>query len=232
MSMARLHKTSCLHSQYTIVYSRMASYITSKSVIAVGAVLPGLATVAVVLRLYSRMLKSVHTEIDDWLIVCSLVGNLQHGLRTLLIQCLLLQILIIGMGIMLIVGKFPLAHSLCSSDCRETAGSALHALAQPTPSGHGPKGFMTVLNYAIITTEQVRSKYCVPALQGTSTKGIPRSHSHSILFNPSRSAWPSSLFCSLQKDLSRYNLRPDVVDHDCYSHCLDSELFLRCAIPL
>lgn len=59
----------------------MASYITSKSVIAVGAVLPGLATIAVALRFYSRRLISVHLGIDDWLIVCSLVSSLQRNLR-------------------------------------------------------------------------------------------------------------------------------------------------------
>lgn len=174
----------------------MASYITSKSVIAVGAVLPGLATIAVVLRLYSRRLKSVHFGIDDCLIVGSLVGILHHGLRTLLIQDLP-QILTIGMGIMLITGKsFHSLAPLAGSDCRESAGSALHALAQRTPSGHGPKGFMTVLDYAIVTTEKVHSKYLVPNIQGTSAKDIPRSRSHSTLFSLSRSAWPSSLFCS------------------------------------
>ena len=79
----------------------MGSYITSKSVIAVDAVLPGLATIAVALRLYSRRLKALPCGIDDWLIVCSLVSNLRHDLETLLIQAFLLQILIIGMGIML-----------------------------------------------------------------------------------------------------------------------------------
>ena len=68
----------------------MASYITSESVIAVGAVLPGLATIAVVLRFYSRRLNSVHPGIDDWLIVCSLVSSLQRSLRTLLIKVLVL----------------------------------------------------------------------------------------------------------------------------------------------
>ena len=35
------------------------------------------------------------------------------------------------------------------------AGSAVHALAQPTPLGNGPEGFFTVLNDAIIITEKV-----------------------------------------------------------------------------
>lgn len=34
-------------------------------------------------------------------------------------------------------------------------GSAMHALAQPTPLGKGPKGFLTVLNKAIVVTEKV-----------------------------------------------------------------------------
>ena len=34
-------------------------------------------------------------------------------------------------------------------------GSAVHALAQPTPPGVGPEGFFTVLNNAIVTTEKV-----------------------------------------------------------------------------
>ena len=68
----------------------MASYMTSKSVTAVGAVLPGLATIAVALRFYSRRLNSVHPGIDDWLIFCSLVSSLQRDLRTLLIKVLLL----------------------------------------------------------------------------------------------------------------------------------------------
>ena len=35
------------------------------------------------------------------------------------------------------------------------AGSAVHALAQPTPQGNGPEGFLTVLDDALITTEKV-----------------------------------------------------------------------------
>ena len=31
----------------------------------------------------------------------------------------------------------------------------MHALAQPTPSGDGPEGFLTVLSDAIIITEKV-----------------------------------------------------------------------------
>ena len=31
----------------------------------------------------------------------------------------------------------------------------MHALAQPTPLGNGPEGFLTVLDDAIITTEKV-----------------------------------------------------------------------------
>ena len=38
---------------------------------------------------------------------------------------------------------------------RARTGSAVHALAQPTPPGDGPEGFFTVLNNAIVTTEKV-----------------------------------------------------------------------------
>lgn len=34
-------------------------------------------------------------------------------------------------------------------------GSAVHALAQPTPPGDGPEGFFTVLNNTIVTAEKV-----------------------------------------------------------------------------
>jgi hypothetical protein len=37
----------------------------------------------------------------------------------------------------------------------DTTGSAVHALAQPTPLGDGPEGFLVVLNDAIIITEKV-----------------------------------------------------------------------------
>ena len=49
------------------------SYITPKGVIAVGSVLPGLASIAVALRFYSRRLKGLSLGADDWLILCSLV---------------------------------------------------------------------------------------------------------------------------------------------------------------
>ena len=39
---------------------------------------------------------------------------------------------------------------------RARTGSAMHALAQPTPPGDGPEGFYTVLNNAIVTTEKVK----------------------------------------------------------------------------
>lgn len=83
----------------------MTSYMTSKSVIAVGAVLPGLATIAVALRFYGRRVSSVSLGMDDWLIFCCLVSSLHRSPRSLLIQPVLLQILTIGLGIMLIVGK-------------------------------------------------------------------------------------------------------------------------------
>ena len=49
--------------------------ITPASVIAVGAVLPGLATIAVCLRLFVRVkLKTISIGADDWLIFISLVS--------------------------------------------------------------------------------------------------------------------------------------------------------------
>lgn len=36
----------------------------------------------------------------------------------------------------------------------DTTGSAVHALAQPTPLGDGPEGFLVVANDAIIITEK------------------------------------------------------------------------------
>ena len=42
-----------------------------------------------------------------------------------------------------------------NSNARYPLGSALHALAQPTPTGDGPLGFMTVLNDAIVITEKL-----------------------------------------------------------------------------
>ena len=46
---------------------------------------------------------------------------------------------------------------------RARTGSAVHALAQPTPPGDGPEGFFTVLNNAIVTTEKVN--YCDQNIQ-------------------------------------------------------------------
>lgn len=94
------------------------SEFTPKSVIAVGAVLPGLATIAVILRFYGRLFKASTVGVDDWMILCSLI-------------------LTIGLGVMLIVG------------------SALSGLAQPTPPGNGPEGFLTVINDALIVTEKI-----------------------------------------------------------------------------
>lgn len=62
------------------------SYITPRSVIAVGSVLPGLAAMAVSLRFYVKLYKAGSVGIDDWLILCSLI-------------------LTIGLGVMLIVGE-------------------------------------------------------------------------------------------------------------------------------
>ena len=64
----------------------LASYMWPKNVIAVGAVLPGLATIAVSLRFYARKIAGTHIGADDWLILCSLI-------------------LTIGLGVMLIAGE-------------------------------------------------------------------------------------------------------------------------------
>lgn len=53
-------------------WSKSMSEFTPKSVIAVGAVLPGLATIAVILRFYGRLFKASTVGVDDWMILCSL----------------------------------------------------------------------------------------------------------------------------------------------------------------
>ncbi|KAI8965299.1 hypothetical protein F5Y11DRAFT_313576 [Daldinia sp. FL1419] len=93
--------------------------ITPASVIAVGAVLPGLAIIAVALRFYVRLIR-MYTSlgVEDWLILASVI-------------------LTLGMGLMMIIG------------------SALGGLAQPTPQGTGPKGYLTATNDAEIITEKI-----------------------------------------------------------------------------
>ena len=51
----------------------LSSSITPKTVIAVGAVLPALASIAVGLRFYVRVKKSTTVQIDDYLILVALV---------------------------------------------------------------------------------------------------------------------------------------------------------------
>lgn len=50
-----------------------ASTVTPKTVIAVGAVLPALATIAVALRFYVRIARTKSVGVDDFLILFALV---------------------------------------------------------------------------------------------------------------------------------------------------------------
>lgn len=49
--------------------------VTPKTIIAVGAVLPSLAAIAVSLRFYVRIRLSPSVGLDDWLILVSLVSD-------------------------------------------------------------------------------------------------------------------------------------------------------------
>ena len=51
------------------------SFVTPKTVIAVGSVLPSLAAIAVSLRFYVRSRKSSSLGLDDWLIFLSAVNK-------------------------------------------------------------------------------------------------------------------------------------------------------------
>ncbi|KAM0798337.1 hypothetical protein BDR22DRAFT_891390 [Usnea florida] len=103
-----------------------ASTVTPKTVIAVGAILPAVAIIAVALRFYVRIVRTKSMGFDDTLILLALI-------------------LTLALGIMMVIG------------------SAVHALAQPTPQGNGLEGFLTVLDDAIITTEKM--KYAFDLLQ-------------------------------------------------------------------
>lgn len=50
-----------------------ASTVTPKTIIAVGAVLPAVATIAVLLRFYVRIIKTKSVGFDDYLILFALV---------------------------------------------------------------------------------------------------------------------------------------------------------------
>ncbi|EPE32025.1 plasma membrane protein Pth11-like protein [Glarea lozoyensis ATCC 20868] len=93
--------------------------VTPESMIAVGTVLPLLASTAVALRFFIKHRRKAELGLDDWSILVALL-------------------LCIGLGAMMI------------------AGSAVHALGQPTPFGEGPMGFLHVINDAIITTEKIK----------------------------------------------------------------------------
>lgn len=51
----------------------MGYYITPKTVIVVGSVLPGLASIAVISRFFVRSKQATRYGVDDWLILASLV---------------------------------------------------------------------------------------------------------------------------------------------------------------
>ena len=55
-----------------------ASTVTPRTIIAVGAVLPALAAVAVALRLYVRIVKKIPLGCDDYLILFALVLHARH----------------------------------------------------------------------------------------------------------------------------------------------------------
>ena len=82
-----------------------ASTVTPKTIIAVGAVLPAVATMAVLLRLYVRIAKTKSVGFDDYLILFALVWLLLVKNRAD-VQCIdLRQILTLSLGIMMIVGE-------------------------------------------------------------------------------------------------------------------------------
>ena len=81
-----------------------ASTVTPKTIIAVGAVLPAVATIAVLLRFYVRIVKIKSVGFDDYLILFALVWLLLIVISAD-IQCIdSAQILTLSLGIMMIVG--------------------------------------------------------------------------------------------------------------------------------
>ena len=63
---------------------RYASNITPKTMIAIGAVLPALAAIAVALRFYIRIVKKMSLWCDDYLILFALVFDARDRIPT---QC-------------------------------------------------------------------------------------------------------------------------------------------------
>ena len=63
---------------------RNASNVTPKTMIAIGAVLPALAAIAVALRFYVRIVKKMSLWCDDYLILFALVFDARDRIPT---QC-------------------------------------------------------------------------------------------------------------------------------------------------
>ena len=91
----------------------------SAEVVVLSIVFPVLSIVAVALRLYSRRLKKLRLQADDYIIIPALVRftlwMIQNHLGTALIET---QALVVGMGIDGIIGKLSLRacfRSICSS---------------------------------------------------------------------------------------------------------------------
>lgn len=134
-----------------------ASTVTPKTTIAVGAVLPILAAIAVAFRFYVRIARRTSVGLDDCLILFALVS---FSLDSDFVMALAIdtpKTLTFALGITMIVGKNAniSGRSIVFAHGWDSIGSAINALAQPTPLGDGPMGFMVVLNRAIITTEKV-----------------------------------------------------------------------------
>ena len=139
-----------------------ASTVTPKTIIAAGAVLPAVAAIAVSLRFHVRIAKTNSVGLDDYLILSALVY-----IASSLIQTTRLMFHVTDLRI----DPHPLSRD--HDDCRSAkhtffnkwkafirlraprTGSAVHVLAQSKPLGDGPKGFLVVLNDALITAEKV-----------------------------------------------------------------------------
>lgn len=88
--------------------------VTPMTIIAVGAVLPSLAAIAVSLRFYVRIRLSPSVGLDDWLILVSLVSDSADSSFDMNGTEVLRQILTVALGVMLIVGKL-ICFVLCKT---------------------------------------------------------------------------------------------------------------------
>ena len=80
-----------------------ASTVTPKTIIAVGAVLPSLAAIAVALRFYVRIARKNCVSWDDFSILFALVSVSKNTVKVWLID--FEKILTLTLGIMMIMGK-------------------------------------------------------------------------------------------------------------------------------